>query len=101
MMSQICLLLTGSIPVVGSSRNITEGEFIPAIVIESLLFIPPLKVPTRSSITYSRFTLFNISLYFSSLSSYFPSSYYYYYYFRLSYNIKCSFAVNSFHRMSN
>ncbi len=39
--SHIYLLLTGSIPVVGSSKNITYGLFKLAIVIDNLLFIPP------------------------------------------------------------
>lgn len=94
--SHIYLRLTGSIPVVGSSRKITWGEFIPAIVILSLLFIPPLKVLTRSSCTFCRFTDFRISKYFYSfIGCLFTVG------FRLSYNVRCSAAVNSFHRISN
>ena len=59
---QINLLLTGSNPVDGSSKNTTFG--LPTVdnKILILLFIPPLKVDTLSFVTCSKLTSFILIL---------------------------------------
>ncbi len=70
MSSQTSRLLFGSIPVVGSSRNITLGLPIKLMTMVNLLLIPPLIYFTGSSLASYNETKSSIDLISRSISSF-------------------------------